>query len=194
MGKNFIDGVLVFIIVLTLSGFVFIVSYYKIFKQRRSIQWSQELSSIATATRKYVPSQPSTRVFLVWQNTIGVAFKILSFELLPVSVEWGKAIGPGYLSPHDVWHKDWTPNEFLGQLSKEDYLLLGYTDKQFWHDYGLIFVDEPPTLKPLISYNLCLGKGWDPMDKKPCIMTRQKAYLFKVFSIDGRVILKNVVN
>jgi len=25
-------------------------------------------------------------------------------------------------------------------------------------------------------------------------MTRQKAYLFKVFSIDGRVILKNVVN
>ncbi len=165
-------------IIVTLSLFFTMQNAAEEEKEKRSRpQLRRELDSIAERVRAKTPK--TSRIFLVWQNSMGYQAVTLMYDLLPRACnERPVAFGAPY-SAAGPWTQDITPGEFLKRISLYDYLLLAYTDKKFWDRYGMLF-GKPETLTPLVTYTQCEGDQFNDALELGCRPVLHKAFLFKI--------------
>jgi hypothetical protein len=131
------------------------------------------------------------KIFVVWQNDVGYRAIIVNYELIPRIVA-GHASFVSHPSTINIWAQHWSPKQFTQTLKNYDYLLLGYTDKEFWDMFGKLFPAKPPRLAPLVNYVVCIGKGFRPMCQRGCKLKVEQAYLFKIQHKNGKIQLVDV--
>jgi len=131
------------------------------------------------------------RIFVVWQNDYNYVPLVIQYELIPRFM-----VGRGSFIKHpsatNVWAKCWSSKKFANELKNYDYLLLGYTDKEFWQMFGVLFPAKPPYLKPLVNYKICMGTGFCPVCSKNGKLKTEQAYLLKICKKNGKIRLVNV--
>ena len=159
---------------------------------RQNVSWRfrQVIQNIALEVKKYAKTQD--HIFVVWQNDVDYVPMVIKYELIPWHVTGNNSFTKK-ASPVNVWAQQCSPQEFINKVKNDDYLLLGYTDKEFWEMFGSLFPSKPPKLKPLASYVVCMGKGFNPIDKPGCKLTIEKAYLFKIKYRNDKIQFINVV-
>jgi hypothetical protein len=146
-------------------------------KIRSVWRFRQAIQQITNKVKKYTKVQD--RIFVVWQNDENYVPRIINYELIPRGVA-GSASFIKYPSKTNVWAQTWSPKKFTNELKSYDYLLLGYTDKEFWDIFGKLFSARPPRLKPLVNYEVCIGTGFNSMCQAGCKLQIEQAYLFKI--------------
>jgi hypothetical protein len=166
------------------------------FKTTRAWQFRRPFDQIAHAVIRRIQPVPNNNLFIVWQNDAGKSITYLRYLLSPMNVQRdGGSLGSPY-SQEDRWTHVFSPDDFLKRICSMDYLLLGYTDEQFWKTYGSLFSAQPPILTPLIRYKMCYGREkFSPAMSQTCQVIQQAAYLFKIIhKKDGRIVFKNLAD
>lgn len=134
----------------------------------------QQVSIIASRVKKLTP--PSSKVFIVWQNSFGLGRTMLSYDLFPRGYNYVPTAF-GIVSPgEEGWKAELTPNGFLERLQGFDYLLVAHDDPYFWDQYGDFLQDSVP----LVSYEYCEGSAFDSALKEGCVLSRYNVYLFNI--------------
>lgn len=134
------------------------------------------VATIANAVKQKTSN--NAKIFTVWQNSAGLERAILLYELTPRITNMGcTSFGKKYL-PADVWTCSITPAQFKKRIAKYQYLLLAYTDKNFWKKYQSVLPDQN-TIKPLVAYTLCQGTGFNTVGVAGCKMQVHHAYLLR---------------
>lgn len=97
--------------------------------------------------------QPNESAFIVWQNTNGLEFYILRYELAPrVTNVHGFTVGTPY-SASDVWTWPLPLENFASMIREFDYLLVASADDQFWAEYGVLLAPEAAGKKAVLFYS-----------------------------------------
>ncbi len=148
--------------------------------QKHSLSPLREpINHIANVVKNVVPRNAS--VFTIWQDGTGLERGILLYELTPRIANMGcTSFGKKY-NANDVWTCDIKPSKLAQQLNQFNFVLLAYTDKNFWDHYQSILPNKN-NLKPFATYTICKGDGFDSFGKSGCHMATEHAYLFKVGS------------
>ena len=84
-----------------------------------------------------------SKIWLIWQNTMGLQTMILRYEIAPrklIQNAW--SLGEKY-SEGDVWTDNMSIDNFMKFLMDTDYLALGFVDENFSSKYGPIFKTPP---------------------------------------------------
>ena len=165
----------------------------------KQVRFRRPFNQIGETVKQHIPLQASSKVFVVWQNTSGMPLCYLRYILMPISVQSSRSstsIGQPYVGK-EHFSQNFTTQQFIQELSKYDYVLLAYTDQQFWTTYGHIFSLQPPQLKPLMSYEACFSNSaFDPITRPllmkhlSCLMRQENVYLFKIIHGNGRLLFK----
>lgn len=143
------------------------------------LQLRRPLAKIADAVTQKINKNAS--VFIVWQNSTGLARAILLYELTPRKTNMGcTGFGKKY-NAADVWTCDMTPKQFKRQIVKYQYVLLGFTDKNFWEHYQSVLPNKN-TIQPLITYQICEQNGFNAFGVKGCRMQKHHAYLLRTLN------------
>jgi len=190
------------VIFIPIAIFVIIASAYQAnnFVHNKQMRFRRSFDQIGKAVKQHIPLQASSKVFIVWQNTSGMPLCYLRYILMPISIQSrDSSIGQPYAG-RKHYSQDFTTPQFLQKLSKYDYVLLAYTDQQFWTAYGHIFNLQPPQLKPLMSYEGCFGSSaFDPMMQplfvkhQNCTIRQENVYLLKVMHHHNSVTFQNII-
>jgi len=159
-------------------------------KEARSLWHTQKvLSRIVDKMSTQVPS--NAKVFTVWQDSTGLERAILAYKLIPRRLNLGaSSYGSPYFSG-DVWTKTISADQFVKRVSSYDYLLLAYTDKNFWQHYGSVFEKNVRT-RPFVEYLICTTPEFNGFRKPGCSMQAAAAYLFKVEKKNGTVVFRSL--
>jgi len=147
-------------------------------------------------------------MMIVWQNNSTMEKIKIAYDLLPLhtAIDNCWAYGKAYSStdhwtcnvhatatnncwhfgkrydPTDPYTCDLSTTEFLAEIKKNQYLLIAYSDKEFWDTYGSALQIDKNHLKPLVIYHLQLNHKDQTIP----------AYLFSISEINGKVIVKNL--
>lgn len=169
---------------------VYVIQYHPKPQVIATQQLRQPIAIIANAVKKYTPAH--SKIFTLWENSVGFERAVLAYELMPRKPNLGcTSVGKSYVK-NDVWTCDITPQNLLQQISQFDYLLLAYTDKNFWKQYQII-LPYHVFLKPLVTYTICKGKGFNSFSGPGCKMRKYHAYLFRIIHKDEHILFHNVV-
>lgn len=168
--KSIVENSLIIMIIIGLFSWIAL-------HKSTSLPLRQPISDIANAVKKVVPRDAS--VFIIWQNETGLARGILLYELTPRVSNMGcTGFGKRY-NANDVWTCNTKPGALAQQFKHFNYVLLAYTDKNFWNHYQTIFPDKNK-ITPLLTYLICKGDGFDTFGKPGCYVQTHHAYLFRV--------------
>ncbi|MCP4474416.1 MAG: hypothetical protein GY821_07580 [Gammaproteobacteria bacterium] len=148
------------------------------------------LSKIANTVKETTPI--NHKILIVWQNTSGVERVALIYNLVPWTAYLSAPFSFGKRGNGDIWTVNLSRNKFKALLGRADYLLLAYTDKNFWDHYGSLFHDNPHMLKPLTTYTLCLAPGFNGVNQPGCTLKQEQAYLFRIVKHNSDIKLKNI--
>jgi len=159
-------------------------------KHIRSLWHVQKvIKRIAKEVSEVVPSD--AKVFTVWQNSTGLERAILTYELIPRKLNTNaSSYGKPYFSG-DVWTTDLSPKKFIRRIGDYDYLLLAYTDKNFWRRYGRLFAKGTKS-KPFAQYLICMTPEFNGFRKPNCSMKAAAVYLFRIEKKKRRVVLHEI--
>jgi hypothetical protein len=170
-------------------GIITMRHYHRINKpsakiRRNNWRFRQAIQQITDKVKLYTNLQD--RIFLVWQGgEHGDIASIVRYKLIPRLMA-GNASFISHPSTTNIWANYWSSQQFTQALQNYDYLLLGYTDKDFWQMFGKLFSTKPPYLKPLVNYTVCTDIGG-------CYgFKTEQAYLFKIYKKGGKIQLVNV--
>lgn len=155
-------------------------------------QLREQVGFIAEAVKDKTPSD--AKVFLVWQNSMGLQAVTLIYDLMPRYFNDRPAAFGAPYTEDAVWTQDITSAEFVTKLQGYDYLLLAYTDERFWSRYGELFSGSRDSIIPLLRYTQCEGEVFNDALEYHCIRKAHKAYLFKIDNIAGGLILQNMAS
>lgn len=182
-GKKYIENIFVFCIAAGLLFFVFHPH------QNNISQLRQPITKITNAIKKV--TRPNDKIFSIWQNSTGFERAIMVYELTPRKPNLGcVSFGKPY-NKHDIWTCNVNPKKLQQQLHGFDYLLLAYSDKNFWSHYQSI-IPKHNTLKPLVTYTICHGKTFNSFGNSGCSPKQYHAYLFKIINRGNQIYLKNI--
>ncbi len=147
-----------------------------------------QVEKIASAVKKKVGKE--NKVFIVWQNSSGLEYAILAYQMMPIKPYNSScnSFGRPY-AKSDYYSCDLSKKQFLAQSAKANFVLLAYTDKQFWKRYGAVFGKMP---EPVASYYLCDPSFNKSQSKKQCANIVQHAYLYRVQNTNNGVVLTGV--
>ena len=96
---------------------------------------------------------PNEGAFIVWQNSNGLEFYILRYELAPrLTNVHGFTVGTPY-SRADVWTWPLPPENFASMVREFDYLLVASADDQFWSEYGGLLAPEAAGETSVLFYS-----------------------------------------
>ncbi len=185
--NNFIIGVIIGI-------FGFFVMYFIHqchFSHHQYALWKlrQPIIKIANAVKKV--TKPTDKIFTIWQDSRGAERAMLLYELTPRKPNLtSSSFGKPY-SKNDVWTNNLSPKKLLREIGGYNYLLLGYSDKNFWTHYQSIMPNRH-TLKPVATYTICMDKKFSSLGDAGCVIKQHHAYLFKIININGKIHLVNV--
>ena len=166
--------------------FIFIVSlsilkiYINNFTERGQFRVQELHNRIQIFTQEVQKlTEENSKIKVVWQNSNGLEIGIIRYNLIPRFVRGG-SFGIKY-NENDVWTNSISKEKFIDELEKYDYLLLAFTDENFWNIYGDIFQNIDFISDALIEYNLCKGKfaGFHSLSLG-CKESIEKAFLFKI--------------
>jgi len=185
---------LMILLILALA-FMMIGHFHRMHKpeQMKRSRWHfrQGIQAITNQVKHYTHARD--HVFIVWQKSSGYTHRLISYELVPRTTSMGCSSFGAKYKPGDIWTCPWSFHEFTSHLKTYNYLLLAYTDSQFWQTYGALFPQQPPHLKSLVNYHVCMKDTFDGIRDKGCRMETKKAYLFKIIHHNGRTSFENVV-
>ena len=168
--KSIIENSLIIVIIIGLFSWI-------ILHKHASLSLRQPISNIANSVKKFVPRNAS--VFIIWQNETGLARGMMLYELTPRISNMGCTSFGAKYNENDVWTCDTKPNILAKQLNQFNYVLLAYSDKNFWDHYQSILPNKNK-IKPLVTYTVCKGDKFDSFEKPGCHRVMAQAYLFKV--------------
>lgn len=141
------------------------------------------VNSISTVVPK------NAKVFTVWQSSTGLERSIVMYELIPRKLNSNAtSFGERYFSG-DVWTSDVSSDRFAQTISAYDYLLLAYTDQNFWQHYGRLFSKDVKS-KPFAEYLICRTSGFNGFRKQGCTMHSASVYLFRIDKKNNKVVLR----
>lgn len=180
--KSIVENSLIVVIIIGLLSWIIL--------QKHTVSpLRQPISTIANAVKKVVPHNAS--VFIIWQNETGLARGILLYELTPRISNMGcTSFGEKY-NANDVWTCHTKPNALAQQFNQFNYVLLAYTDKNFWNHYQSILPNKNK-IKSFVTYTICKGDGFDTFEKPGCHMQKHHAYLLKVDHNNGHATLRAI--
>ena len=123
---------------------------------------------------------------MIWQKSNGLEIGIIRYDLLPRFIEGG-SFGKKY-NTEDIYTSNISEFDFFNSLREFDYLLLAFTDNNFWTIYGNLFNEINLESDFLIEYNLCHDKfaGFHSLSLG-CYETSEKVYLFKIINMDSNL-------
>ena len=157
---------------------------------RSRVQLRAQIAKISDKVKLLTPDE--SKVFLVWQNSMGLQAVTLMYDLMPRMFN-EKPVGFGAPYTDDrVWTHDISPYEFVSQLQGYDYLLLAYTDKRFWDRYGVLFDKPVEKMQPLVIYTQCEGGEFNDALSDGCVVRSKKAYLFSIKRVNGEIYFTNL--
>lgn len=182
--RNF-AGVLIAIALIAFPTYLF----YGHYRHRRNddkmyslLRLRQSLRPLVIATRIAVP--PNGKIFLVWQNSKGFERVILGYELLPRSISpQPSSFGKPY-APDDIWTKNVSLRRLKHMMMPYGYVLLGYTDQQFWRTYGSLF--QARRKHELVEYLVCQRAGFNGFGQPGCWSRAVTSYLYKTTATQKR--------
>ena len=166
--------------------FIFIVSlsilkiYIDNFTERGQFRVQELHNRIQIFTQEVQKlTEENSKIKVVWQSSNGLEIGIIRYNLIPRFVRGG-SFGTKY-NENDVWTNSISKDEFFDDLKQFDYLLLAYTDSNFWSLYGDIFSEVNLNSDILIEYSLCKGEfaGFHSLSLG-CQDSIEKAYLFQI--------------
>ena len=166
--------------------FIFIVSlsilkiYIDNFTERGQFRVQELHNRIQIFTQEVQKlTEENSKIKVVWQSSNGLELGIIRYNLIPRFVRGG-SFGIKY-NENDVWTNSISKDEFFDDLKQFDYLLLAYTDSNFWSLYGDIFSEVNLNSDILIEYSLCKGEfaGFHSLSLG-CQDSIEKAYLFQI--------------
>jgi len=166
--------------------FIFIVSlsilkiYIDNFTERGQFRVQELHNRIQIFTQEVQKlTEKNSKIKVIWQNSNGLEIGIIRYNLIPRFVRGG-SFGTKY-NENDVWTNSISKDEFFDDLKQFDYLLLAYTDSNFWSLYGDIFSEVNLNSDILIEYSLCKGEfaGFHSLSLG-CQDSIEKAYLFQI--------------
>jgi hypothetical protein len=151
-------------------------------------------NEISDAAIRYIPLSNKVRLFVVWEKA-EEPITYLRYNLVPVHMKWLVSVFPRYANSKSTPKRLYqSPELLMRRVSKNDYLLLAYTDQVFWKRYANLFPVKPPQLVPFLKYKICVTSGLEetPMGKN-CHIKLMKAYLLKIKHENKKVVFENVV-
>jgi len=166
--------------------FIFIVSlsilkiYIDNFTERGQFRVQELHNRIQIFTQEVQKlTEENSKIKVVWQSSNGLELGIIRYNLIPRFVRGG-SFGIKY-NENDVWTNSISKDEFFDDLKQFDYLLLAFTDSNFWSLYGDIFSEVNLNSDILIEYSLCKGEfaGFHSLSLG-CQDSIEKAYLFQI--------------
>ncbi len=180
--------------------FIVIVPLLKLYRDNytdyRFYRGSYLYESLKPMTSKVKEVTPeNSSINIIWQSSFGSERGIILSDLTPRDATnncW--SIGDPYYEG-EQWTCKISKSQFLNRVTDYDYLLLGYIDNNFWHNYGSLFHEqEIKDIQPLISYKLCKGEGFNSfVGKSGCKHKEIKSYLFKIIKINKNIHFENVL-
>jgi len=162
-------------------------------RKDRDIQslWNTQrvIKRVAKSVSAFVPE--NAKVFTVWQASTGLERAILMYELIPRKLNINAtSFGKRYFSG-DVWTSDISADKFAQEISSYDYLLLAYTDQNFWQHYGSLF-PEGVNEHPFAEYLICRTSKFNGFREPGCKMQSASVYLFRIKKKGNKVLLRAV--
>jgi len=203
--KNLI--VIILLVLLVISCVSKIILYtYGYFNLRSQHDFQISIAPLIQAVKAKNISQGT--MMIVWQNNSTMEKIKIAYDLLPLhtAIDNCWAYGKAYSStdrwtcnvhatatnncwhfgkrydPTDPYTCDLSTTEFLAEIKKNQYLLIAYSDKEFWDTYGSALQIDKNHLKPLVIYHLQLNHKDQTIP----------AYLFSISEINGKIIIKNL--
>lgn len=171
-----------FVFLIIMGFIIFLCLPHKHKNKTQSLR--QSVMQIATAVKQI--TKPHDSVFSIWQNTTGLPFAMLTDALVPRKLNSGcHAFGKSVTS-QDIWTCHLTPKDLQKQFRHFDYLLLAYTDKNFWSHYQSILPDRKK-LKPIAIYTVCMKNAFNAFGSKGCHPEKQRAYLLKIMRSNNQI-------
>lgn len=79
------------------------------------------------------------RIYVIWQNAPAFLFHIFQYEMIPLELNdsgWSLGKASGNI---DFWTRNLSPQTFLHNLKRYDYVLFVGTDEEFQNKYGKLF-------------------------------------------------------
>ena len=133
-------------------------------------------------------TESNSRIKVVWQKSNGLEMGIIRYDLLPRFIAGG-SFGKKY-NTEDIYTSNISEFDFFNSLRDFDYLLLAFTDKNFWELYRNIFNEINLESDFLIEYNLCHDKfaGFHSLSLG-CHESTERVYLFKIINKESNLSL-----
>ncbi len=153
--------------------------------------WTLRQPVIQIAEAVKTVTRPDSKIFTIWQASDGLFRGMLVYELTPRKPNLGCT---NFGAPHakqDIWTCNASPENFLKQLRGFDYLLLAYSDNDFWSHYQSVMPNKQK-IKPLIAYQICKGAEFLNFGQPGCVMRTENAYLFKIVNKNNHIQLINI--
>ena len=153
----------------------------------------ESLKPMTSRVKKVTPV--NSFINIIWQSSYGSERGIILSQLTPRhAINGCFSVGDPYFAG-ERWTCKISKSEFLKRLSKYDYLLLGYIDNNFWHNYGSLFLEEEiKDIQPFISSKLCKGEGFNSFfGKYDCKHIEIRSYLFKVIEKNNKIHFENAL-
>ncbi len=159
-------------------------------EQLRSLwRMRHAIRRVAKSVARVIPEH--AKVFTIWQGSTGLERSILTYELIPRKLNLdATSYGKPYFSG-DVWTNDLSSKQFLQEVGDYDYLLLAYTDQNFWQHYGRLFINNAKS-HPFAEYLICRAPEFNGFRKPGCTMQAESVYLFRIEKKNHKVVLREV--
>lgn len=182
ISTQFTKGLCGLILIPYVAGFIFHT------KPKAAEQLRETIDPIANAVKKVTPK--NAKIFSVWQKSNGLENTILIYDLIPRKFNITYfAIGKPYYK-NEPWTTFLSVSQFKSQLQHYDYLLLAFSDHNFWSHYKSIFHNEK--LIPFMKYSICRTNNYNSFESKNCTLHHEDVYLFKIIQKNGQLSFKNV--
>ncbi len=174
----------IFIFITSLSTIKIYIDNYTIRGQFRVQELHNRIKIFTDKVENLTES--NSRIKVIWQKSNGLEIGIIRYDLLPRFIEGG-SFGKKY-NTEDIYTSNISEFDFFNSLREFDYLLLAFTDNNFWTIYGNLFNEINLESDFLIEYNLCHDKfaGFHSLSLG-CYETSEKVYLFKIINMDSNL-------
>jgi hypothetical protein len=148
--------------------------------------------SINSITQKVTQLTPDhSSIYIVWQGSRQFERNIILYNLLPRHFNYRcTSLGQRY-GHNDHVTCSLSSEEVANVLKHYDYVLLGYTDKNFWRNYGTLFKKNKAI--PIAMYSYCSKlKSNSEKCGLGCRLSQKKAYLFRIENKKRAISFKNI--
>lgn len=165
----------------------------KKFDRHTGLMYRQYISyKIAAKAATYMTDKKP--VFIIFQNSAGYEKAAIMSYLVPQSTNQGpSSFGTPYFTG-DIWTQPISQQSLEASLKGYGWLLLAYSDDNFWHHYKKLFENSSEKMKPLITFTVCGKTPGLFLFSRRCKTFEGSAYLFKVTQNGDHYHLLNIVS